>query len=88
MRLKTSLNNFIQLESLSAVLDYIVSQCAYWLNLYLYRIAGLHRANAAGSAGSDNITRQQGHYIGYKVYQYRDRVNKVVGIGVLFAFPV
>ena len=85
---ETSLNSFIQAGSLSAVFDYIVSQCAYRLYLYLYCIAGIHRANATGGAGSDNITRQQGHYMRYEVYQFRNGVDKVVGVGVLLEFPV
>jgi len=83
-----SLNSFIQAGSLSAVLDYIVSQCAYRFNLYLHCIAGIHRANAVGGASSDNITRQQGHYMRYEVYQLRDGVDKVVSVALLFEFPI
>ena len=44
-------------SSLLVFTDDIVSQGADRLYLYLYCIAGVHRTDAAGGAGSNNITR-------------------------------
>jgi len=43
--------------NLSFVFDDVVSQRAYRLYLYLYLIAGIHGADAAGGAGGNNIPR-------------------------------
>ena len=68
---------------LLAAINYVVSQCTYRLYLYLYRIAGVHGADAAGGAGGDDIPRQQRHYMGDKAYQFWYGIDKVTGVAAL-----